>query len=103
MQEEVIDLIADVLEMDKIAKRKDEEGNVAKSLSGGEKKRIDLIRSLSKEADIYIFDEPTNELDKLNIEKVLNEFSALKNKQKMVIVISHDKRLQTIADEIIEI
>ncbi len=88
--------------MEKIVEREYDEGNTSKTLSGGEKKRIDFIRAISKEADVYIFDEPTNELDKANVEKLLNEINALKAKNKIAIIISHDKRVFSIADEIIE-
>ena len=73
----------------------------AKSLSGGEKKRIELIRTLSKDKDIYFFDEPTNELDPANVEKVLKEIKQLAHDKKIVIVISHDKRVLNIADKVI--
>ena len=73
----------------------------AKSLSGGEKKRIELIRTLSKDKDIYFFDEPTNELDPANVEKVLKEIKQLAHDKKIVIVISHDKRVLNIADKVV--
>lgn len=88
--------------MEKIVEREHVEGNTSKTLSGGEKKRIDFIRAMAKDADIYIFDEPTNELDKINVEKVLNEINLLKDKNKIAIIISHDKRVSAIADESIE-
>ncbi len=88
--------------MEKIVEREQTAGNTSDTLSGGEKKRIDFIRSMSKDADIYIFDEPTNELDKSNVEKVINEIKNLKEKNKIAIIISHDKRISSIADEIIE-
>ena len=75
----------------------------AKSLSGGEKKRIELIRTLSKDKDIYFFDEPTNELDPVNVEKVLQEIKQLAHDKKIVIVISHDKRVLNIADKVVRL
>ena len=75
----------------------------AKSLSGGEKKRIELIRTLSKDKDIYFFDEPTNELDPANVEKVLKEIKQLADHKKIVIVISHDKRVLNIADKVVRL
>ena len=75
----------------------------AKSLSGGEKKRIELIRTLSKDKDIYFFDEPTNELDPANVEKVLKEIKQLADDKKIVIVISHDKRVLNIADKVVQL
>jgi len=62
--------------------------NSGNSLSGGEKQRIILARSLVKNSDIYIFDESMNALDIKNERNLLEKiFSYLKNKT--VIVISH--------------
>lgn len=94
--------LIELFTMDKIVEREYTEGNTSSTLSGGEKKRIDFIRAMSKDADIYIFDEPTNELDKTNVEKVISEINNLKDKGKIAIIISHDKRVSTIADEVIE-
>ena len=58
------------------------------SLSGGERERIILARSLVKNSDIYIFDESFANLD-IKAERILLEgiFKFLKNKT--IIVISH--------------
>lgn len=58
------------------------------NISGGEKQRIILARSLLKEASIYIFDESFSEMDIESEEKVLSKiFGYLACKT--VIVISH--------------
>lgn len=75
---------------------------IKNSLSGGEKKRISLIRCLSKDAEVYILDEPTNELDETNVQKVMQALSNLKHNA-VVIVISHDKRIKDISDNVIEL
>ena len=69
-------------------------------LSGGEKKRVDIIRTLSKDREIYLFDEPTNELDNNNVMEVLEEIKNVAS-DKIVIIISHDERCFDIADEIV--
>lgn len=89
--------------IEKLLERESEGKNVRQILSGGEKKRIDFIRTLSKDADIYFFDEPTNDLDKTNVEKVIQEIKKLKTKNKICIIVSHDKRINTIVDEIVEL
>lgn len=78
-------------------------GSISQSLSGGEKKRIDIIRTISKDKDIYILDEPTNELDKKNVERVLKAMADLAGEDKIVIVISHDERCVKIASQVIEL
>ncbi|MDR0462028.1 MAG: ABC transporter ATP-binding protein/permease [Christensenellaceae bacterium] len=70
-------------------------------LSGGEKKRVAVARSLIKTADAYIFDEPTNELDNANAKIVIELIKSLK-KNAMVFVISHDERIYNSADILIE-
>lgn len=68
--------------------------------SGGEKKRMALARALSKEAEIYVLDEPTNELDKKNVQKVVDLLSKIKENC-MLIVISHDNRIVEISENIV--
>lgn len=89
--------------MQKLINREEEGKDVRSTLSGGEKKRIDFIRAISRKADIYLFDEPTNELDERNVKKVIEELDRLKKTGKITIIISHDNRIAEIADEIIEI
>lgn len=88
--------------LNEIIKREQVDANVISTLSGGEQRRIAFVRGMSKKAPIYIFDEPTNDLDNLNIEKFLKEVSNLK-KHSMVIIISHDKRVFEITDNLIEL
>jgi ABC-type bacteriocin/lantibiotic exporter with double-glycine peptidase domain len=66
------------------------------NLSGGEKQKISLLRGLLKSADLYIIDEPTNNLD-MDTKEVIK--SILKDKKYTVIFITHYVDLQSIADE----
>jgi len=73
----------------------------AQNISGGEAQRIALARAMYNSREILIFDEPTNGLDKLNInlfEKLLIKLS----KEKTIIVITHDqnflKKIKNIID-----
>lgn len=102
LNDKALELI-DTFDMKKIVNRDRTNNSLALTLSGGEKKRIDIIRTLSKEADIYIFDEPTNELDSKNVDIVLNEIKEKAKENKIVIVVSHDKHCLSIADEIIKL
>lgn len=74
----------------------------SKNVSGGEKQKISLTRVLSKNPDVIILDEPTSALDAesiLNLKDILNEIK----KDKIVIMITHDKSLVDMSDEIISL
>src|SRR5690606_22316459 len=57
-------------------------------LSGGERKRIALLRILMKNPNFLILDEPTNDFDLMTL-AVLETF--LKNFKGYLIIISHDR------------
>lgn len=71
------------------------------NISGGERQRIAISRSLLKEADVFIFDEPTNALDSEGISTFMRTLTEIK-RNKIIIVISHDPSLSNIADKIIK-
>lgn len=58
-------------------------------LSGGEKQKIAIIRSLLKPAEIYLFDEPTANLDRKSEQRFF-EYLQNHEKSKTVIVIVHN-------------
>lgn len=72
------------------------------SFSGGEKRRINLIKCFSANAEVYLLDEPTNDLDNKNVEKLIKLIEKLKSKA-IVIMITHDKRLVDISENVIKI
>lgn len=57
-------------------------------LSGGEKRRLQLLRVLMESPNFLIFDEPTNDLD-IETLKILEDF--LDNYSGVVIIVSHDR------------
>lgn len=73
--------------------------NNSLALSGGEQKRICLARALKEDKQIYILDEPTNDLDKAIVENLLSYLQTLK-KGHIIVIVSHDKRIIDIADKI---
>ena len=56
------------------------------SLSGGEKQRVAIVRSLITNPDIMLFDEPTSALDPEMIKEVLNLMKKLAETNTMIIV-----------------
>ncbi|EQB61539.1 abc transporter [Vairimorpha apis BRL 01] len=62
-------------------------GEMGKYLSGGQKQRISFMRAVIKNGDIFIFDEPTSNLDSNSEREVLSYvFSKLKYKTSVVIL-----------------
>ncbi len=74
---------------------------IVSSLSGGEKRRVALCRTLISEPDLLILDEPTNHLDTGSIEWIENFLS---DYQGACIFVTHDRYfLDRIANRIVEI
>ncbi len=59
-------------------------------LSGGELQRVAVAAAICKEADIYLFDEPSSYLDVKQRLEVARAIRNLKKEDKMVIVAEHD-------------
>lgn len=75
----------------------------AETLSGGEKQRSALARSVMKESRVIIADEPTGNLDSENANKVL-ELLKTNKRGRYIIIVSHDMEMaKKYADRIIEI
>ena len=79
-------------------------GFLGKNISGGERKKIQLINAICRESEVIVFDEPTNTLDS-NAIKWFNEFiKILKEKyQKTIVIITNDTRLIELADNIVDL
>lgn len=75
-------------------------GERGEGLSGGEVKRIALIRELLRRYDVLILDEPLNHLDEYAITTLKREMVQLKQ-HAIIIIISHQPGFETIADEIV--
>lgn len=70
-------------------------------VSGGEKQKIALVRTLTKNANVILLDEPTSALDNHSIILFKNIIKEIKI-NKIIIIISHDNKLESIADNIIK-
>lgn len=75
-----------------------------KKLSGGEKSRVSLLRSLLSDAEVMFLDEPTGSLDRDNAVLVENLIFELSEKYgKTVILVTHSKSMAERAKRIYEI
>ena len=72
------------------------------NLSTGQKQRLNIARALLRNADILIFDEPTNALDMETECLIREEIKKMKN-TKTVIVVTHNRDLAFDADKVYEI
>ncbi|WP_286927586.1 excinuclease ABC subunit UvrA [Flavobacterium sp. UBA4197] len=82
-------------------------GQSSSTLSGGEAQRIKLasflVKGVTKDKALFVFDEPTTGLHFHDIKKLLASFEALIEKGHSIIVIEHNLDLIKCADYIIDI
>lgn len=71
---------------------------VDKSLSGGERHRIELASVLCMKPTLAILDEPAAGIDMLSINHIINVIRALKDNGGAVLLITHQEEVAAIAD-----
>lgn len=90
--------------IEKVNLKKDQDKIVSsdEGLSGGERMRIAILRSLVDIKPIMIYDEPTSAIDQVNSDIILRDLLSL---DATVIIIAHklDTKTQGEFDEIIEL
>ncbi len=72
-------------------------------LSGGEKQRVAISRSLINNPEIVVADEPTGEVDTDTGQKIMKIFTDLHKDGKTIIVVTHDLELVDYATRVIKI
>lgn len=72
------------------------------NLSQGERQKVLLSRALNKKADIYIFDEPTSNLDE-HAKSLLIETIVELKKHAIIFIVTHDSQFDEISDTIINL
>lgn len=96
IREKAIDKL-DLLGIKSLARKK------ANQLSGGEKQRVAIARSLINDPSIIMCDEPTGNLDKANSLIVFDIFKELTEKQgQALLVVTHDQEFAKNTHRIIE-
>lgn len=60
-------------------------------LSGGEKQRLNLARSLALDPPVLLLDEPTSSLDDASVEQVEKEILSLRAQGTTILMISHQR------------
>jgi Fe-S cluster assembly ATP-binding protein len=71
------------------------------SLSGGELKRIEIATIIARNTSLSLFDEPEAGIDLWSFKNLIKVFEKMHDEEKSIIIISHQERILSIADEII--
>jgi ATPase subunit of ABC transporter with duplicated ATPase domains len=69
-----------------------------KALSGGQKRFVELVKVTLSDADLALFDEPTNHMDYIAKEAFIEWLEAAKQ---AVVVITHDRDVLAVVDRIV--
>lgn len=76
-------------------------GSIAGALSFGQKKRLDIARSLAVNPELLLMDEPTAGLDMGGIEEILKILRRIKEEGKTILLVEHNMdAVRDICDEI---
>tara|TARA_A100000164_G_scaffold253209_1_gene225535 strand:- start:665 stop:1348 length:684 start_codon:yes stop_codon:yes gene_type:complete len=67
-------------------------------LSGGEQQRVAIARALIAETKIILADEPTGNLDNKNSNDIFSYFLKLREKNKIILIATHNRELAKKAD-----
>ena len=77
--------------------------SLPKMLSGGEQQRVAIARALVGDPPMLLCDEPTASLDVKSVGVVMQKLQALSEKDKGIIVVTHDQRLVPYATRVVEV
>ncbi len=79
----------------------DKEKQNVNKLSGGEKQRVAIARSLINEPIVLLCDEPTGALDDVSGKAVLKLLEDIHNEGKTIVLVTHTKEIAQMANRII--
>ncbi len=97
-------LLKRATEILKILNIVDLKSNNPKNISGGEKQRVAVARSLINSPSIIFADEPSGNLDAKNADELHKLFFKLRNEfGQTFVIVTHNEKLSKISDEIIKL
>ena len=67
-------------------------------LSAGQKQRLNLIRGILIDKDLYFFDEPTSNLDALSEERITNMIEKYL-KDKTYVIVTHRPKIKELCNK----
>tara|TARA_B100000963_G_scaffold225705_1_gene196885 strand:- start:109 stop:759 length:651 start_codon:yes stop_codon:yes gene_type:complete len=87
------------LELMRILNIDSKKNSFPEQMSGGEKQRVAIARSLINNPDIVLADEPTGNLDSIQSIELYNLFNSLRKKfNQTFLIVTHDKELSKLTD-----
>ncbi len=90
------------LEFLKVVGLEDKKDHLAKNLSYGQQKLLEIARILATEADLLLLDEPVAGVNPVMREKIKNVLLKLKKEGKTILFIEHDmKFVMNLADKVV--
>lgn len=81
----------------------DKINNLVYTLSGGEQQRVALARLMLKKCNVVLVDEPTASLDWDNATVAMNLLQDIHKMNKTIIMVTHDVRLNYLADRVVKL
>ena len=87
-EEEIAEDVPQVLEVVGLL---DKSSSFPSELSGGERQRIAIARAIVNRPDIIIADEPTGNLDPLNVQEIINILKKINDLGTTIVLTTHNK------------
>ena len=100
--EKYISLLSFYKDLEEMGRKLESELIDTGSVSGGQAQKIGIIRTVCRERSVYIFDEPTSNLDSVSKKEFYDMIEHLKQKS-IIILFSHEADAEKNADFIIEL
>lgn len=77
-------------------------GEMGLKLSGGQRQRILIARTIYRQAEFLIFDEPTSAIDQSGLENIIKVINFL-SKDKTILISTHNKKLLDLCNKVYKI
>ncbi|MFW9988568.1 MAG: ATP-binding cassette domain-containing protein [Candidatus Odinarchaeota archaeon] len=92
------EIISEALDIVNLESKRYMKRNIDESLSGGERKRVELAAAIAMRPRLIMLDEPDSGLDFIVIEDFLNIFGKIKELNMTILLITHREDIGMVAD-----